>query len=159
PRLPLRDLLLLAPLPRLGARSVRARMRRPRPRPDHTTAQRPVTLPAEASEHDVWTPVLGGMGTSGSGVPGQGVQMGPVHPDRRVFQRGDNVLAYWVDHAEGCEVRSGVRSRARVDAVVLDPRRGRANALIVRSARLNRRRVIPVEAVVGVDPFARRLEV
>jgi hypothetical protein len=87
--------------------------------------------------------------------------MGSVRPERRVFYRGDNVLEHWVDHAEGFEIRarSGVRLRARVDAVVLDPRRGRAKALVVRSARLHRRRLIPAEAVVAVDPFARRLEI
>jgi hypothetical protein len=85
--------------------------------------------------------------------------MGSFHAERRVFRRGDNVLGYWVDHAEGFEIRSGVRFRARVDAVVVDPRRGRAKALIVRSARLHRRRLIPVEAVVAVDPFKRRIEI
>ena len=85
--------------------------------------------------------------------------MGSFRPDRRVFRRGDKVLGYWVDHAEGFEVRSGARRRARVDAIVIDPRRGRAKALVVRSTRLHRRRLIPVEAVVAVDPFARRLEV
>ena len=85
--------------------------------------------------------------------------MGSFYPDRRVFRRGDNVLGYWVDHAEGFEVRSGARFRARVDAIVVDPRRGRAKALIIRSRRLHRRGLIPVEAVLAVDPFARRLEV
>jgi hypothetical protein len=85
--------------------------------------------------------------------------MGSFHPERRVFRRGDNVLGYWVDHAEGFEIRSGVRFRARVEAVVVDPRRGRAKALIVRSARLHRRRLIPVEAAVAVDPFRRRIEI
>lgn len=85
--------------------------------------------------------------------------MGPFRPDRKVFRRGDNVLGYWVDHAEGFEVRSGARVRARVDAIVVDPERGRAKALVVRSRRLHRRRLIPVEAVLAVDPFARRLEV
>ena len=85
--------------------------------------------------------------------------MGSFRPDRRVFRRGDKVLGYWVDHAEGFEVRSGARRRARVDAIVIDPRLGRARALVVRSTRLHRRRLIPVEAVVAVDPFARRLEV
>jgi hypothetical protein len=46
-----------------------------------------------------------------------------------------------------------------VDAVVLDPRRGRAKALVVRSAHLHRRRLIPVDAVVAVDPFRRRIEI
>jgi hypothetical protein len=85
--------------------------------------------------------------------------MGSFRPDRRVFRRGDKVLGYWVDHAEGFEVRFGAGRRARVDAIVIDPRRGRAKALVVRSTRLHRRRLIPVEAVVAVDPFARRLEV
>jgi hypothetical protein len=76
-----------------------------------------------------------------------------------VFHRGDNVLEYWVDHAEGFEVRSGARFRARVEAVIVDPPRGRAQALVVRSARLHRRQVIPVEAVVAVYPFGRRFEV
>jgi hypothetical protein len=85
--------------------------------------------------------------------------MGSFRPDRRVFRREDKVLGYWVDHAEGFEVRFGAGRRARVDAIVIDPRRGRAKALVVRSTRLHRRRLIPVEAVVAVDPFARRLEV
>lgn len=85
--------------------------------------------------------------------------MGPSHLERRVFRRGDNVLAYWVDRAEGFDVRYGAGLPARVDKVVLDPRRGRAKALIVRTAYLHRRQVIPVEAVVAVEPFARRLEV
>jgi hypothetical protein len=85
--------------------------------------------------------------------------MGPSHLERRVFRRGDNVLAYWVDRAEGFDVRYGVGLPARVDKVVVDPRRGRAKALIIRTAYLHRRRLIPVEAVVAVEPFARRLEV
>jgi hypothetical protein len=85
--------------------------------------------------------------------------MPPFRPQRRVFRRGDNVLAYWIDHADGFEVWCAGRLLARIDAVVIDPRRGRATALIARSAHLQRRRVIPVETVVAVEPFARRLEV
>jgi hypothetical protein len=76
-----------------------------------------------------------------------------------VFRRGDNVLGYWVDHAEGFEVRAGAQFRGRVDAVVVDPKRGRAKQLVVRSLPFHRRRVIPADAVVAVDPFNRWLEV
>jgi hypothetical protein len=85
-----------------------------------------------------------------------GVSMGQSYSERRVFRRGDNVLEHWIDHAEGFEVRQGVRGH--VEAVDADPR-GRAKALIVRSAVLRRRQVIPPEAVVAVDPFARRMTI
>jgi hypothetical protein len=85
--------------------------------------------------------------------------MGRFHPDRRVFRRGDNVLGYWVDHAEGFEVRAGAQFRGRVDAVVVDPKRGRATQLVVRSVPFHRRRLIPADAVVAVDPFNRWLQV
>jgi hypothetical protein len=87
------------------------------------------------------------------------IQMGRLHPDRRVFRRGDNVLGYWVDHAEGFEVRAGAQFRGRVDAVVVDPQLGRAKQLVVRSVPFGRRHVIPADTVVAVDPFNRWLEV
>jgi hypothetical protein len=71
-----------------------------------------------------------------------------------VFRRGSNVLEYWLDHAEGFEIRYRRRIRGRVESVVVECSSGRAQALVVRSRRLHRRRMIPVESIVAVDPFA-----
>jgi hypothetical protein len=75
-----------------------------------------------------------------------------------VFGRGSNVLDYWLAHAEGFEVLSGIGRRQRVERVLVDHVQHRATGLVVRSSRLpppRRRRVIPAEAVSAVDPFAR----
>jgi hypothetical protein len=71
-----------------------------------------------------------------------------------VFQRGSNVLEYWLDHAEGFEVRFRRGVRGHVESVVVDPASGRAQGLVVRKARTRRTRVIPAQSIVAVDPFA-----
>jgi hypothetical protein len=70
-----------------------------------------------------------------------------------VFRRGSNVLEYWLDHAEGFRVRSRTRALGSVESVVLDPRSGRAEGLVVRPSGHGRRRLIPADAIVEVDPF------
>jgi len=79
-------------------------------------------------------------------------------PGEYVFGRGSNVLDYWLLHAEGFVVRRNGERVGDVREVVLDPGRGLASALVVRSRLLHRRRVVPVRAVDAVDPRARVLE-
>jgi hypothetical protein len=76
-----------------------------------------------------------------------------------VFRRGSNVLEYWLAHAEGFEVASRRVRPARVERVVVDPVRGHATGLIVRSFGVgrSRRRIVTADAVVAVDPFLRTL--
>ena len=76
-----------------------------------------------------------------------------------VFRRGSNVLEYWLAHAEGFEVASRRVRPARVERVVIDPVRGHATGLIVRSFGVgrSRRRMVAADAVVAVDPFLRTL--
>ena len=76
-----------------------------------------------------------------------------------VFRRGSNVLEYWLAHAEGFEVASRSVRPARVERVVVDPVRGHATGLIVRSFGVgrSRRRIVAADAVVAVDPFLRTL--
>jgi hypothetical protein len=71
-----------------------------------------------------------------------------------VFQRGSNVLEYWLDHAEGFEVRFRRGARGHVESVVVDPGSGRARGLIVRKSRTHRTRFIPAHSIVAIDPFA-----
>jgi hypothetical protein len=79
-------------------------------------------------------------------------------PGEYVFGRGSNVLEYWLTNAEGFVVRSGGSRVGVVRRVVLDPERGRASALIVRSPLLHRRRVVLARAIETVDPAAQELE-
>ncbi len=74
-----------------------------------------------------------------------------------VFERGSNVLDYWLAHAEGFDVVARGKRRRRVDHVVVDRQLGSASVLVVRSKRGRRHRVIPVVAVSAVDPFERLL--
>src|SRR5262245_61994275 len=76
----------------------------------------------------------------------------------RVFGRGSNVLEYWLAHAEEFEIRSANGRRERVESAALDAEAGRAEGLTVCSPILHRRREIPAEAFVAVDPFARELD-
>jgi hypothetical protein len=64
------------------------------------------------------------------------------------------VLEYWLDHAEGFEIRYRRRSRGHVESVLVDSHSGRAEGLVVRSPRMGRTRVIPAESIVAVEPFA-----
>jgi hypothetical protein len=79
--------------------------------------------------------------------------------DAPVFRRGSNVLDYWLLHAEGFVVDSRAARLGIVKRVVLDPARGHAERLVVRTPLLRRSRVVPVEAIAAVDPAARRLHV
>jgi hypothetical protein len=76
-------------------------------------------------------------------------------PGSLVFPRGSHVLEYWLAHAEGFTVRS----RGRVERVIVEPLYGRATALVIRSGRLRRRQVVSAAEVTAVDPEARVLEV
>jgi hypothetical protein len=82
-------------------------------------------------------------------VPNGGARSG-----RAVFRRGSNVLEYWLDHAEGFEIRYRRRSRGHVESVLVDSSSGRAEGLVVRSRVLGRTRVIPADSIVAVEPFA-----
>jgi hypothetical protein len=73
-----------------------------------------------------------------------------------VFERGSNVLEYWLAHAEGFAVRRRRIGRAYVESVIVDAIDGRVHGVVVRS-RLHRRRLLPPHAFVAVDPFAREL--
>lgn len=79
-------------------------------------------------------------------------------PGEYVFGRGSNVLEYWLSRAEGFVVRSRGSRVGVVRRVVLDPGRGRASALILRSPLLRRRRVVLASSVDAVDPAERVLE-
>jgi hypothetical protein len=79
--------------------------------------------------------------------------------DAPVFRRGSNVLDYWLAHAEGFVVASRSTRVGIVKRVVVDPVRGHADRLVVRTPLLRRRRVVPAEAITAVDPAARRLQV
>lgn len=79
-------------------------------------------------------------------------------PGEYVFGRGSNVLEYWLVNAEGFAVRSRGSRVGVVRRVVLDPGRGRASALVVRSPLLHRRRVVLAHAIEAVDPELRQLE-
>lgn len=68
------------------------------------------------------------------------------------------MLEYWLDNAEGFEIQVRGVGRACVERVVVDPSSGRAEGLVVRSAILGRRRLVPVGAFAAVDPFERVLE-
>jgi hypothetical protein len=70
------------------------------------------------------------------------------------FSRGSTVLDYWLAHAEGMTVQP---LGARVEEVVVTPRVGHAEALIVRSRVTRRRTSIPAEAIVAVEPSAGEL--
>jgi hypothetical protein len=75
-----------------------------------------------------------------------------------VFGRGSNVLEYWLVNAEGFVVRSRGSRVGVVRGVVIDPARGRASALVLRSPLLHRRRVVLARAFEAVDPEGRLLE-
>src|SRR3954462_10989712 len=70
------------------------------------------------------------------------------------FSRGSAVLDYWLAHAEGLPVQP---PGARVEEVVVAPRAGRAEALIVRSRVTRRRKSIPAESIGAVEPTAGEL--
>jgi len=76
----------------------------------------------------------------------------------RVFRRGSHVLEYWLAHAEGFDVASRASHVGVVEGVRIEPRRGRARELVVRTPVLHRRRRLAADAFVAVDPAARRLE-
>src|SRR5262245_10094566 len=71
-----------------------------------------------------------------------------------VFPRGSTVLDYWLAHAEGLTVQP---IGARVEEVVVTPRVGRAEALIVRSRMMRRRKEIPAERIAAVEPATGQL--
>jgi hypothetical protein len=70
------------------------------------------------------------------------------------FSRGSAVLDYWLAHAEGLTVQP---LGARVERVVLTPRAGRAETLVVRSRVTRRRRRIPAGSIGAVEPSAGEL--
>ncbi len=72
----------------------------------------------------------------------------------RSFSRGSAVLEYWLVHAEGLVVRP---LGARVEQVVVAAPAGRAEALIIRTRFTHRRRTIPAEAIVAVEPSSGQL--
>ena len=70
------------------------------------------------------------------------------------FSRGSAVLEYWLVHAEGLVVQP---LGARVEHVVVAVPAGRADALIVRSRLMHRRKTIPAAAISAVEPSSGRL--
>jgi hypothetical protein len=70
------------------------------------------------------------------------------------FPRGSAVLDYWLAHAEGLTIQP---LGARVEEVVVTPRMGRAESLIVRSRVTRRRRSIPAASIGAVEPTAGEL--
>ena len=70
------------------------------------------------------------------------------------FPRGSAVLDYWLVHAEGLTVQP---LGARVEEVVVAAPVGRAEALIVRSRMMRRRRTIPAASIASVAPSAGEL--
>jgi hypothetical protein len=85
------------------------------------------------------------------------VPIGGARSGRAVFRRGSNVLEYWLDHAEGFEIRYRRRSRGHVESLLVDSHSGRTEGLVVRSPMIRRTRVIPAESIVAVEPFERVL--
>lgn len=91
-----------------------------------------------------------------------GVRISPkrLRSQAPLFGRDTHVLVYWLSRAEGFEVATRNRTRGRVEQVIADPSSRRAAALVVRpSSRIPRRRrlLIAADAVVAVDPLARRI--
>ena len=80
--------------------------------------------------------------------------MAEVSAPPAVFPRGSTVLDYWLAHAEGLTVQP---LGARVEEVVVTPRIGRAEALIVRSRMTGRRKEIPAERIAAVEPSTGQL--
>lgn len=80
-----------------------------------------------------------------------------VAPTRRkgVFERGSNVVDYWLAHCEGFTLGKATSGR-RVTGVVCDRHTGHAHTLYVESSR-RRPHTVPARSVAAVDPFARVL--
>jgi hypothetical protein len=80
-----------------------------------------------------------------------------VAPTRRegVFERGSNVVDYWLAHCEGFTLGKASSAR-RVTGVVCDRHTGHAHTLYVESIR-RRPRTVPARSVAAVDPFKRVL--
>lgn len=82
--------------------------------------------------------------------------MAHIDSQTHLFERGSNVVDYWLAHAEGFEVGSARIGRERVERVIVEPTTGRARGLIVH-APFRRRRLIRAEAFIAADPLQRRL--
>ena len=76
--------------------------------------------------------------------------------DGTVFERGDNVLEYWLAHSEGFTIVSG-GVRQRVAGVVVDPADGRARTMLVRAGVRGRTQAVPAARITAVDPFEKVL--
>jgi hypothetical protein len=74
----------------------------------------------------------------------------------RCFERGDNVLEYWLANCEGFAIVRG-RARGRVTGVVVDPEVGRARAVLARSGTRGKVRTVAAARVAAVDPFEKVL--
>ena len=72
-----------------------------------------------------------------------------------VFERGSNVVDYWLAHCEGFTLGKATSAR-RVTGVACDRHTGRAHTLYVESGR-RRPRTVPARSVAAVDPFTRVL--
>jgi hypothetical protein len=68
-----------------------------------------------------------------------------------LFERGSNVVDYWLAHCEGFDLGRSASGR-RVTGVVCDQRTGHARTLMVRS-RARRTHMLPAQAISAVDPF------
>jgi hypothetical protein len=74
-----------------------------------------------------------------------------------VFERGSNILEYWLANAEGFLVRARGSRVGVVRRVSVDPVGGRATDLVLRT-RLHGTRVVPATTIVAVDPARQVLE-
>lgn len=68
-----------------------------------------------------------------------------------VFERGSNVVDYWLAHCEGFKLGNATSGR-RVAAVVCDRHTGHARTLLVESRR-RRPHMLPARTIAAVDPF------
>jgi hypothetical protein len=81
-----------------------------------------------------------------------------VHrPAEGVFERGSNVLEYWLANSEGFSV-AHPDGKERVTAVVIDPETLQARSLVVRRSR-RRTHVVAAARIAAVDPHGRVLYV
>lgn len=74
-----------------------------------------------------------------------------------VFERGSNILEYWLANAEGFLVRAHGSRVGVVRGVTVDPVGGRATDLVLRT-RLHGTRVVRATTILAVDPARQVLE-
>ena len=68
-----------------------------------------------------------------------------------LFERGSNVVDYWLAHCEGFKLGKATSGK-RVTGVVCDERTGHARTLFVESG-LRKSHALPAQKIAAVDPF------